>query len=497
MKRDMEPQSSLDAWLELIRRQDMPIFDQTVQRIIALSSDDRAPMSDLADVILHDSSMTARVLKLANSILYNPSTNGINTITRAVIVLGFNAVRNICLTLTLIDTLVQGAAKERLGRELGRAMHAAVQARSLAAARGDKSPEEVFIATLLYRIGELAFWCFGGEQADRVEQLASQQGLTQEQAQERVLGFRLSQLSRQLVQEWHLSQLLQDATQYPTRQDPRIQNVMLGHQIARCAEEHGWQSDAMSKLFTKAAKLAELSPEKTKALLLQKARAAIDVATDFGAAFAAPHIPQPYPETAVPEAARSADSSAPAATASLAEASNRDPEFQAKVLRELSAVLEGSACSFNVIMELVLEGIFRGVGVDRVVFALTTPDKSVIKAKYALGADDDALSERFAFKRPSRGQDVLFQTLDHKHPYLVESTTRPADAAISERLTELTKATAFMVAPIVVENRSIGLFYADRSLTNRPLDAASFDDFKHFVHQASMGLTRASVRRHQ
>ncbi|NEV61017.1 HDOD domain-containing protein [Thiorhodococcus minor] len=488
----MQPKRSLDEWLELIRRQDMPIFDQTVQRVITLSGDDRAPMSELAEVILRDPSMTARALKLANSIVYNPSASGINTITRAVIILGFNAVRNICLTLTLIDTLVKGAAKERLGRELGRAMHAAVQARALAAARGDKSPEEVFIATLLYRIGELAFWCFGGEHADRVEQLIFQKGLTQEQAQERVLGFRLSQLSRQLVSEWHISELLQEATQYPTRQDPRIQSVMLGQQIARCAEEQGWHSEAMESLFKKASKLTALPQDKAQTLLLQKAHAATNVATDFGAAFAAPHIPQPSAEIANQDG-----HSEPTSEACSAETPARDPALQSKILRELSAVLEGSTCSFNVIMELVLEGIFRGVGVDRVVFALTTPDKGAIKAKYALGPDGDEVSEHFAFTRPSQGQDVLFQTLDQKRPYLVDASARRTDDRIPERLTQLTKATTFMVAPIVVDNRSIGLFYADRSLTDRPLDAASFDDFKHFVHQASMGLTLASARRQQ
>ncbi|MBK1722796.1 histidine kinase [Thiocystis violacea] len=489
--------TSLDEWLELVRSQNMPIFDHTVQRVIAVAGNDLAPMSELAGVILQDASMTARVLKLANSILYNPSVTGISTVTRAVIVLGLNAVRNICLTLTLIDTLVKGDARDRLGRELGRTMHAAVQARALAAAQGDKSPEEVFIATLLYRIGELAFWCFGGEQADKVEQLMRQGDLTPEQAQERVLGFRLSQLSRQLVREWHLTELLHEAINHPAHRDQRIDSIMLGQQIARCAEQHGWHSGEMDQVVKKVAVLSALPEDQARALLLQKARAAASVVTDYGASFAAPYIPLPgrAHDDSVEPAAN--DTPAPStACAAQEQRPQRDTKLQIKILRELTSMLDGSGCNFNVIMELVLEGIFRGVGVDRVVFALTTPDKGALKAKFALGADWVGSSEGFNFTRPHRGQDILFQTMDHKRPSLVVPGLREdVDRLIPEQLTQLTGPTAFMVAPIIIDNQSIGLFYADRGPSHRPLDADSFDDFKHFVHQASMGLTMASARR--
>ncbi|BCU06556.1 hypothetical protein Atep_12330 [Allochromatium tepidum] len=120
--------SGLEAWLEVIRDQKMPIFEQTVHHILSIAEDDLAPASALASVVLQDASLTARLLKLANSIAYNPSTTAISTVTRAVIVLGFDAVRDMCLTLTLVDTLLQGPAKARLERELAHAMHAATQA---------------------------------------------------------------------------------------------------------------------------------------------------------------------------------------------------------------------------------------------------------------------------------------------------------------------------------------------------------------------------------
>lgn len=499
MSKDTKAAGSLDEWLELLRDQNLPIFEQTVQRVIAVSGDDTTPMSDLASVILQDASLTARVLKLSNSILYNPCATPISTVTRAVIVLGINAVRNICLTLALIDALVEGEAKERLGRELARAIHAAVQARALAAASGDKSPEEVFIATLLYHIGEIAFWTFGGKQADKVEQLSRDSGISLEQAQDRVLGFRLSQLTRQLVREWHLSELLQEAINHPARKDRRIQTIMQGQKIARCAERHGWHSDEMSQLVKSAAGLCGAPEEETRSLLFQKSRAAASFASEYGASLAVPHIPIPaspgQDSGSPPEETEQTETPC---SAPEPQAPERDTGLQLKILRELHALLDAGEINFNVIVELVLEGIFRGVGVDRVLFALTTPDKRTLKAKYAIGDDATTLSEGFRFLRPTRGRDILFQVMDLKRPCLVIRGVREdLDALISESLTTLTASSAFMIGPIVVDNQSIGILYADRGPSGRNLGPETFDDFKHFVHQANMGLTMASARRAQ
>jgi HD-like signal output (HDOD) protein len=456
-----------------------------------------APVSALASVILQDASMTARLLKLANSIVYNPCATGISTITRAVIVLGFNAVRNMCLTLTLVDDLVKGSAKEHLERELARAMHAATQARALAAARGDKSPEEVFIATLLYRIGELAFWCFGtDDQRDRVERLATQPGVTPETAQERVLGFRLSQLSRRLIHEWQLTELLRDAVDHPARHDPRIRTLMLGQRIAHCAEQHGWRSEDMRQLIQTAARLTELPERDIESLLHQKAREAVSMALDCGADSAARLIPRPGgPDSA---AGDTATTSGPAECVEPPPTDTHpgpDPQLEARILRELTSTIESDHGDFNVIMELALEGIHRGVGMDRVIFALTTPDKGVIRVKHALGIPVDEQCQPLVFRRPANGPDVLFQALDQRLARLVTPREREdAPHLVSDELTRLLGVTPFMVAPIIVNQQSIGLFIADRGLSHRPLDAASHEAFKHFARQASLGLTLASVR---
>lgn len=489
------PPRKLDDWVELIREQEMPIFDGTVQQVLAVSQDDLAPASELARVVLQDASLTARVLKLANSVYFNPmgaSAGGaISTVSRAVIVLGFNAVSNMCLTATLVDAMVQGAtARQRVAREMARAIHAATQARTIAIQREDSSPEEVFIATLLGRIGELAFWCFAGELTDELERLYRQPGMTPERAQQQLLGFHLDRLSAQLARAWHLTDLTRQGILTPEAEDPRVQTVVLGQDIAECAETQGWQSDTMLDLVRRAAKMIKQSVGETQQLLHQNARDARAIAADVGARFAIAHIPQP--DTDAP----ASDTGATAQPAQDSEPNCPEPDsaLQLRVLRELSISIEQGKADLNLIMELVLEGIYRGVGMDRVVLALVSPDRRLLKARHGLGVDRDII-ERFNFARLAGQTHLFFEAMERRRPlYFDQERLRSHQSALPKSVTQVLGSVPFMIAPIVIAERAIGLLYADRGLSGRELSLDLFEDFKHFAQQAGMGLTLASQR---
>src|SRR5208337_426860 len=142
------------------------------------------------------------------SMYYNPYSKRINTVSRAVLKLGFNAIREICLTISLIEAALSSRHKGKVALEVARAFHAAVQARTIAIRRGLPQPEEVFIAALLTRIGHIAFWCFAGEVGDRLDSEVLNTE-SEEQAEINVLGFGLRRLTLRLSQEWKLSDLLE------------------------------------------------------------------------------------------------------------------------------------------------------------------------------------------------------------------------------------------------------------------------------------------------
>ena len=118
----------LDAWILILSELDLPTLDAVVKEICELSEDDKCRADDLTTIILRDADLTSKVLKIANSVHYNPSLTPIKTVSRAVVQLGFDNLRNITLTTTLINNFLKGKPKSLLIKSLARSFHAAVGA---------------------------------------------------------------------------------------------------------------------------------------------------------------------------------------------------------------------------------------------------------------------------------------------------------------------------------------------------------------------------------
>ena len=119
----------------------MPVFASTVAALRRIIGDERASASALAQVILKDTPMTTKVLRLANSAYFNHSHQAVNTVSRAIVVLGFNPVAELALSVSLIDSLLAGGLRGRVHIEMARSFHAAVQARWAASRRGEAHPD--------------------------------------------------------------------------------------------------------------------------------------------------------------------------------------------------------------------------------------------------------------------------------------------------------------------------------------------------------------------
>ena len=82
------PLRNVRDWVSWLRDNEMPIFSRTAQRIYE-SIDQRSVRAlELSKIILEDPCLTAKLLKLANSSYYNPSNQKLNTVTRALVILG-------------------------------------------------------------------------------------------------------------------------------------------------------------------------------------------------------------------------------------------------------------------------------------------------------------------------------------------------------------------------------------------------------------------------
>ncbi len=474
---------NLDNWITRISENELPIFKYTVHAINDVVSKDATSTSDLSRIILRDANLTARVLRVANSATYNVTGSTISTVSRAIVYLGFNLVRDISMSLAIIDALLSGKAKEHALKLMAMSFHAAVQARDFAERRNDDAAEEIFIAALLRYIGEITFWCVAGEEGEQIIELMEQRGFSEEMAQQEVLGFTLDQLTVGLTCDWHISDLLHSAINKPNMDNPRIQDIVCALKLSETSSK-SWSSKETLSVAHKIADHIDVDKNNVLDLVRDNAKKAAEVAQLFGASSIIKYLPIDEDDVKDNIDEHSFDANCPVP----------DPLLQLNILRDLSSLLSDKP-DFNLILEIILEGIYRGVGLDRTVFAMLTSDKKAIKAKYALGKDSDEFTSRFFFSLQT--DNIFSKVVKNTQPVWVENTqANNSDNKVSDDIRLILASKAFYIAPLIIAGRVIGVIYADRQPSSRELDNESFESFKHFVQQASQALEYITPRKH-
>ncbi len=479
-------------WAASITEKELPLFAQNLSEISSVASQVQSSAADLARVITHDVSMSVRLLKIANSPLLNPQDRPIDSVRAAVVLMGFNAVRDLAFSLSLVRELhrANDGRGDRVVELLAHSFHAGSQAQILAQAFNDRSPEEAFVAGLLLDVGEMAFWSRARPEADDVAGLITE-GLERGQAERRVLGFQLRDLTCRLADDWRMGALLRTALSPGASDEPRCRSVLLGDAIARAVERHGWQSRQVTRLVEECAELAGMPPADLKRRLEAGTRAAAKMARRFGVEsierFLAPASHPPAPAAAGDAAAATADGQS---AASIAAHPAPDPQRELEAVRDLQEELQNKP-DIDRLMRLALEGLHGGAGVDRAFFAVLARDKAALVARYAAGADSQDVLRgcRFDVGESQRG---LFTLL------LKSGKTIWVNGSHRERLGDLVGddidrwATGrdFFAMPIFVQQRPVGVLYADRALSSRELDDQAFKSFRFFGEQIAAGLAR-------
>jgi HD-like signal output (HDOD) protein len=465
---------SLKDWTRRLSEEDMPVFAHTARSIAAASSEDDTPTAELAQYILRDSSMTARVLRLANSVYYNPGGQAVNTISRAIVFLGFNVVRSMAVTIAILEPLLKGVQHERALEEMARSFHAAVQAKSISQARGNLDAEAVFVAALLSRLGNMAFWCFPYGNAKELD-AAYQQWDDPQQAEVEVLGFPLSQLTLALNKEWNLSGLLTESLSGNNAEQAQNLDLLEANQLVAAVEE-GWGSITTKQLIEKIAKRLGQPKSEIESMLQRNAYDAAKTAIEYGAAEVTRFIPLPQLGETEAEQAGGLDNG-----------HKPNVSLQMSILRELTAMLHEKV-DLNAVLGTIMEGIYRALGMERTVIAFVTGEE-LLQAKYILGDEKERLKRCFRFSVAAREKNLFAQLLKARQPCWLNAKTRiEHEEYLSKDIKQCLGVLDFFVMPIWIGNRGKGLIYADCKLSGRNLTMEEYQTFTHFSEYATIAF---------
>lgn len=225
-------------------------------RINQLVEDPNSSIADIAKAVSQDPSFTVRLLRVANSPFYGFSST-IDTVAKAVSVIGTSHIRNLALSMSVARTFA-GLPNNLVSMNnfWHHSLYCALTARILARQARKCDPEAVFTAGLLHDIGELIIFNRLPDQAKESLLLVLDQvdDLPVYQAERQVIGFDHAQVGGELARQWHLPPLLEECIAYhhsigEAKRHPReTALVHLANILAQMAELDTLNSGDVSRI---------------------------------------------------------------------------------------------------------------------------------------------------------------------------------------------------------------------------------------------------------
>ena len=455
--------SPVDAWISKLASEEMPAFAHTARSLASVSREDDSSANDLANVILRDSAMTARILRLANSAHFNVSGRPIETVSYAIVVLGFQHVRNMALTISMIDTVLDSVQKEKVQQEMICAYHAAVQAQRLAQQTDAEQLEAVYIGALLHRLGQIMFWCYPFEQGEALLGRYGK-GCGNDEVEREVLGFSLRELTSTLVSEWQLSEMLDDVL---SRKKLRSEDSVVGMGLAISdGAQQGWQSEAFNSQLSVVADHLDMSVSDAKEYVFEGAREGTKGLYSFG-----------FPQT---------DALLPPDEPSELEEGIEKPDadLEIAILRQLTHML-GENVDLNKMVMAVLEGIYRVIEMETVVFALVDNKTKTLKPKFMLGPRRDEVMSKSTF--PATDGEFLKYLNSLTAPAWHKPGNQPFNGQ-PDPLIHLSGTREYFVSVVTLSDRVLGAIYASKSADKKALTDENLQSFSHLCDHMTLAF---------
>ncbi len=199
-------------------------------------------VQDLAELIGKDIVVTAKVIAAANTIGYNPSGVDVSTITQAIHVIGFNKIRQLAVSLLLVENAERTLNPSEKREIAALALCSGLMAETVMTRHGSLSPEHAFICASLRSYGRLLMTTFMIDEYRRARIMALE-GMGEDEAFNRVFGLTPLELGHHLLASAHLPgailkslrALPPDAVKLAT-QSPDVQLLVLADLSVRVCE---------------------------------------------------------------------------------------------------------------------------------------------------------------------------------------------------------------------------------------------------------------------
>jgi len=429
-----------ELWARASRKGDLPVLSHAVRGIVEAMRDDETDAASLANTVLSDFSLTQKVIRLSNSAMYAAFGGDIKTVSKAMLVLGADAVGHLALSVRLLDTL---GAKDGQGdsrKELAKAMLAGSIARETVAKMQVRDGEEGVVCALMHHLGRLLVAYYFPDEWT-VIQARMRLGADEEHATASVLGITLDELGQAAAVRWNLPGNIAYAMGGKVAlDDGPLDHLGWLRALATFSSE---SADALAEGVAGEGRIAEVAGRYAEAFMLS---------------------PEELTGAIAQAATNAAAQSFLAEMAQDREVCGKPADARARLasgLEDLAQAVSGSA-RFSDVVAIALETMYRALGAVRVLLVLVDAPSRSFRVRTGLG---DLPKERMAQFRFAQeyAPDVFHAALSHNADIFIQDSADPkiASRVPAWHLQAAPEAKSFVILPLTVQGRNVGFLYAD------------------------------------
>jgi putative nucleotidyltransferase with HDIG domain len=181
---------------------DLPTIPVVAMRILALLDDPEVEVEQVADLMLTDQVMAARILKLINSPVYKPS-HEITTLKRALVHLGLRHIREVVLTTSLLEISGSASGALEVTTFWEHSFGVGMVSKIIAEKVGYPDLDKAYISGIVHDLGEVLLGSCFPEEFRQVQQSIKGKPLSLLEAELQLLGTTHAEIGLCMARKWN------------------------------------------------------------------------------------------------------------------------------------------------------------------------------------------------------------------------------------------------------------------------------------------------------
>ncbi len=483
--------STLEFLLRRMRsKSDFPALSSIITEINTIVASESESASKLARVILQDFALTNKLLRLVNTVSYGQFGGNINTISKAVVIMGFETVRNIAMSLIMLEFMQNRSMANQLKDEVVASFFAGVVATQLASGRNVRDAEELMICSMFQNLGRLLVTFYFFEESQEIARLI-EQGQSEDQAAIKVLGLTYNELGIGVARSWNFpKRLLMGMEKLPSGDKVKAPQNEIEHLRATvnmanelCVIASSTSPEEKSRELNKLRARYQGAVEVSERRLDEALGSGLQELAHRSMTLEINTVRSPLVQRARQWSGHAAEATGVAAAGQgrmegihaiesalapqqEAVAESVDPEavLGAGIQDVTNTLVEDF--NLNDLLLMVLETIYRGLRFKHALICIRDNKNNMMAARIGLGEGIEAMIPRFRFGLTFE-PDVFHLALKEGADIVIEDVRAGGIATkIPGWYRSLGDAGSFILLPIVINKITVGLFYADMQEAN-------------------------------